>query len=185
MNKFLTAIILSAFLLVGNSFCSASMPRNEMYLGGLTFGSSTVQFLKMYGKPTKTEGGIEHMYDCHYGDSVSIGYNAYTNKIFEIIVTENNGWNTPKGLAVGMTIDKALELYGESDFVQSGADKTVYAYFHSNGKENDFCFIILADDATGKILKMEITGSNPMVTLEDFFQSHVDRMLGIEEHFED
>ena len=36
-----------------------------------------------------------------------------------------------------------------------------------------------------KILRLEITGNNPMVTLEDFFQSHVERILGIEEQVEE
>lgn len=181
MKKILTAIILSAFLLVSNNFCSAEMPRSEMYLGGLTFGSSTPRMLKMYGSPDKTEGGIEYLYDCTYGKSVEISYNSYTNKIFKIVVSENNGWKTPAGLAVGMTIDKAVELYGNADFEKYGNEKIVYAYFHKAGKENDFGFIIFVDNETDKILAMEITGNNTMATFDDFFESHVDRLLGIEE----
>lgn len=177
MKKFLTAIILSAFLLVGNNFCNAAMPRNEMYIGGLTFGSSTVQFLKMYGSPTVTEGGIEHLFSCKYGESVEISYNAEINKIFKITVTDNNGWKTPKGLAVGMTIDKALELYGDADFVKNGDEKTVYAYFHLRGNEKDFGFIIVVDNATEKILKLEISGNNSMALFEDFFEPSVDYEL--------
>lgn len=175
LKKFLLVIVLMLFST--NNFCNAEMPRKEMYLGGLTFGSSTVQMLRMYGNPSKTEGGIEHLYTCHYGDTVTIGYNSYANKLFEIVVTENNGWHTPKGLSVGMTLDKMLELYGESDFVQSGADKSVYAYFHSNGKENDYGLIILVDDATSKILRMELFGGNTMAMFEDIFPNRVERLL--------
>ena len=178
--KTFIAIILSAFVILGNNFCSAAMARNEMYLGGLTFGSSTHQLFRMYGFPTKTEGGIEQLYDCQYGDSVKIGYNAYDNKIFKITVKENNGWTTPAGLAVGMTIDKAIELYGNADFEKYGADKAIYAYFHSNGKENDFGLVIMVDIYTDKILRLEITGGNPMVTFEDFFEPTVNYILGIE-----
>ena len=181
MKKILTAIIVSAFLLLGNNFCNAAMSRNEMYLGGLTYGSTTAQMLRMYRAPNKTEGGIEHMYDCYYGDGVRIGYNAYSNKIFEIIVSENNGWNTPRGIAVGMTFDKAVELYGDADFAKFGDEKIVYAYFHKAGKENDFGFIILVDNATEKILKLEISGDNSMVTFDDFFEGKINYELGIAE----
>lgn len=180
MKKILTAIILSAFLIVSNNFCNAAMSRNEMYIGGLTFGSSTVQFLKMYGNPTVTEGGVEHLFSCKYGDSVEISYNAEINKIFKITVTDNNGWKTPKGLAVGMTIDKALELYGDADFIKNGDEKTVYAYFHLRGNEKDFGFIIVVDNATEKILKLEISGNNSMALFEDFFEPSVDYELGLE-----
>lgn len=180
MKKILTAIILSAFLIVGNNFCSAQIPRNEMYLGGLTYGTTTAKMLRMYGAPNKTEGGIEHMYDCYYGDGVRIGYNSYTNKLFEIVVTENNGWHTPKGLAVGMTVSQAIELYGNADFEKYGAEKAVYAYFHKNGNANDFGLIILADIQTDKILTLEITGNNSMVTFDDFFENRINRMIDIE-----
>jgi len=181
MKKILTAIILSAFLLLGNSFCNAAMPRNEMYLGGLTFGSSTAQMFRMYGNPTKTEGGVEFLYDCTYGKSVKISYAADINKIFKITVLDNNGWTTPAGLAVGMTIDKAVELYGNADFEKFANGKAVYAYFHNNGKENDFGFIIFVDNETDKILAMEITGNNSMATFDDFFEGKVNYLLGIEE----
>ena len=178
LKKILTAIILSAFLFVGNSFCSAEMPRKEMYLGGLTFGSPTAQMLRMYGNPRNTEGGIEYLYNCYYGKSVLIGYNAYANKIFKIVVKDNNGWNTPKGLAVGMTIDKALEMYGDADFLQNGDEKTVYAYFHKSGKQNDFGLIILVDNATEKILQMNLCGGNTMATFEEIFPDLVQNLIG-------
>lgn len=178
--KTFIAIILSVFVILGNNFCSAAMSQKEMYLGGVTFGSSTPQLFRMYGFPNKTEGGVEQLYTCYYGDGVEISYNAYNNKIFQIIVTENNGWKTPKGLAVGMTIDKAIELYGNADFEKYGEDKAVYAYFHSTGKANDFGLVILVDNATDKILRLEITGNNPMVTFEDFFEPSVNYWLGIE-----
>ena len=180
MKKILTSIILSVFLIVGNNFCSAEMPRNEMYLGGLTFGSSTAQMLRMYGAPNKTEGGVEYMYDGYYGDGVRISYDAYINKIFQITVTENNGWKTPKGLAVGMTVSQAIELYGNADFEKYGAEKAAYAYFHSNGKSHDFGLIILADIQTDKILSLEITGNNSMVNFDDFFENRINYFLGIE-----
>lgn len=181
MNKIFIAVILSAFAIFGNNFCSAAMAKNEMYLGGITFGTSTAQMLKMYGAPTRTEGGVEQLYACRYGRGVEISYNAYINKIFQVAVTENNGWHTPAGLAVGADFNKIFELYGAEDFSQSYSGKTVYAYFHSNGKRNDFAFVALVDDDNGKILRLEITGENPMVNLEDFFQSYVERLLGIEE----
>ena len=184
MKKILTAVILSAFLIVSNNFCNAQMPRKEMYLGGLTFGTSTAQMLKMYSAPNKTEGGIEHLYTCYYGNGVKLSYNAYANKIFEIVVSENNGWNTPRGLAVGMTFDKAVELYGDADFAKFGDEKIVYAYFPTSGDKHDFAFLVVVDSATEKILQMEITGNNTMALFDDFFESHVDKLLETQEQTE-
>ncbi len=186
LKKILTAIILSAFVLFGNNFCSASMPRNEMFLGGLTFGSTSDYMIEIYGLPDTNERGVEYLSTCKYGSGVEIGYLSDQHKIFTIIVRENNGWTTPAGLSVGMTFDKAVELYGDADFEKVGDEKTAYAYFYYRynkeiqNYEREAGFIILVDNATGKILEMRIETDNPMVGFEDFFEPSVNYLLGIE-----
>ena len=80
-----------------------------------------------------------------------------------------------------MTIDKAVEFYGNPDFEKYGAEKAAYVYFHSRGNRKDFGFIIIFDNATEKILKLEISGDNSMVTFDDFFEGKINYELGIAE----
>ncbi|MBQ7704534.1 MAG: hypothetical protein IJT73_03775 [Selenomonadaceae bacterium] len=186
MKKFFIAIILSAFAIFGNNFCSASMPRSEMYLGGLTFGSSSDYMVELYGLPDTNERGVEYLSTCKYGSGVEIGYLADQHKIFSIIVRENNGWTTPAGLAVGMNREKIFDLYGRADFEKVGTEKTAYAYFYysyNNRLENyerESGFIIFVDNATGKILEMRLETNNSMAAFEDFFEPSVNYFLGIE-----
>ena len=180
MNKFLITIILIAFLIVSNNFCNAAMSRNEMFLGGLTFGSSSDEMLEIYGLPDTNERGVEFLSTCTYGSGVNIGYRADVKKIFKIVVKENNGWKTPAGLAVGMKIDKAFKMYGRPDFEKFGENKIACAYFHYNENLRDFGFIIFADRSTGKILEMRLEGDNSMALFDDFFEPSVDYELGIE-----
>ena len=193
--KTFIAIILSAFAILGNNFCSAErgrydldrieMNRYEMFLGGLTFGSSIDTAFKMYGKPTANEQGAEFLSICNYGSGVEIAYLADTRNIFTIIVRENNGWTTPAGLAVGTNREKIFELYGQPEFTKVGKDKTAYAYFYyrygsQNTYEREAGFIILVDNATGKILEMRVETDNSMVGFEDYFEPSINYLLGIE-----
>ena len=77
-----------------------------------------------------------------------------------------------------MKVAKMLELYGNADFKKFGADRSIYAYFHSNGKRNDFGLLVLVDNDTDKILRLEITGDNTMVEFDDFFENTVDYWIG-------
>ena len=170
MKKIFLAIMLSVFALVGNSICSAKMPISEMYLGGITLGTSYNEIVRIYGKPTTAEYSTEaaptddsNAPFAHYKYCSSVDIYVIGKKIRGITVTENNGWKTPSGIAVDSNISDVLDLYGNPDYTESGNFKTAYCYFgemyyDKDTKSNspEFGFIILFNKNSGKILQMEI-----------------------------
>ena len=169
---FIAAVI---FLVAGQfGICNAAMPRNQMFLGGFTFGSRYSEMIKMYGEPIQVSDHVEDNYTCRYGDSVAIGYNKFSNKIQSITVTANNGWTTPEGLAVGMNISRATELYGAPEYKRIGKIKTAYCYFHGN---REFGFIIVFDNKSEKILALSVHGGNTMVSFAESYKNIVARVM--------
>lgn len=178
--------ILAAFVggnLVTKNICSASMPYNEMSLGGITYESTYSDLIRTYGRPTYQNPGVEHEAECHYGNDVKIFYNSFQNKINTVIVTANNGWATPRGLTVGMNISTALDLYGSPEYSKSGAFKTAYCYFHKTfDRQNnrtiiDSGFLIVFNKSSGKILELSIRGSNSMVGFDEVYQDIIGYMV--------
>ena len=161
-GKFFMAFIFVIMLATQINFCQA-MPYSEMYLGGLTVGSTVDEMKRIYGEPTSHKVGIEHLGSYAYGNNVGIGYFYFQKaRITDITVSANNGWKTPSGLAVGDNISKALDLYGNPDYTQSGNFKTAYCYFHKSYNQQmeskDFGFIILFNKDSGKILELGLWG---------------------------
>lgn len=172
MKKIFLAVMLSVFALVSSNICSAKMPVSEMYLSGLTFGTSYNEIVRIYGKPTTSEyhgetgptNNPNANYAVYkYGYSVIINCSNHGKKTYRIAVTENNGWKTPSGIAVGSNISDVLDLYGNPDYIQTGSFKTAYCYFGDMYSTNkpEFGFIILFNKNSGKILQMEINSGTP------------------------
>ena len=166
---------LSVFALVAGQFslCSAAMSQAQMFLGGITVGTSYSEMVKMYGAPIQVADHAEDNYTCRYGNSVAIGYNKFANKIQSVTVSANNGWATPDGLAVGMKISAAQDLYGTPDYTKSGTNKTAHCYFSGNRR---FGFIVVFDNESGKILELGLYGGNTMVTFDESYQTIMERM---------
>lgn len=172
------------FLLAATQINLASaMSYGEMYLGGLTVGSTVSEMKRMYGEPSSDKWEIENIQSCYYGNSVEIGYNNYNKKLQSIDISANNGWKTPSGLAVGDNISKALDICGNPDDTKSGNFKTAYCYFHksysqsSNKEQIDFGFIILFNKDSGKILQLGLWGGSPMAGFEDIYQGNMQRLV--------
>ena len=159
------------------------MPYSEMYLGGLTVGSTVDEMKRIYGEPTSHKVGIEHLGSYAYGNNVGIGYFDYQKaRITDITVSANNGWKTPSGLAVGDNISKALDLYGNPDYTRSGSFKTAYCYFHKTyyqqKESKDFGFIILFNKDSGKILELALLGdAGRSASFDEIYQSNLKRLV--------
>lgn len=169
------------FLLAATQINLASaMSYGEMYLGGLTIGSTDDEMKRMYGEPVSAERNVQRGIDYTY-KGVYIHWTGLG--IQEITVRENNGWKTPSGLAVGDNISKALDLCGNPDYVQSGNFKTAYCYFHksysqySKKEEIDFGFIILFNKDSGKILQLGLWSGSKMAGFEKSYQDNMERLV--------
>ena len=182
-KKFFMAFIFVIMLATQINFCQA-MPYSEMYLGGLTVGSTVDEMKRIYGEPTSHKVGIEHLGSYAYGNNVGIGYFDYQKaRITDITVSANNGWKTPSGLAVGDNISKALDLYDKPDDTKSNDFKTAYCYFHHNYDDSqkkeviDSGFLIIFDKDSEEILEMKICGDTPLGKFAEFYKDMMIQMI--------
>ena len=110
MRKFGILIAAIAFLLISTNICGA-VERNEFELGGVNLGNSYDDVIKMYGQPTSHPGGYSQLVsDVITYNGVEIGFLG--KKVRYVVTTKNNGWKTPSGLRVGMSIDDVIKIYG-------------------------------------------------------------------------
>lgn len=164
----LAAIIISFPYL---NICNAKMPPDEMYLGGLTIGSTVAEMKKIYGVPTS-----EKSKSCTYGDVV-IFYDRSGEKIQSIIVKGSDGWTTPSGFNVGGSIRTVLNAYGSSDYSKSGDSKKVYLYFNCNKNKPEFGLAILVDESNGQILELGIYGDDSEKTFAEYYEDLAKEMV--------
>ena len=118
MKKFLTTMTLGTALLAGSSFASAGetawMTQADVSLGGMQPRMSLDYVREIYGPMKET---TTH-YDKHavgYGDTVKIIPTADGRGVKSILVEANNGWATPAGITVGMSIDEVKKIYGSGE----------------------------------------------------------------------
>lgn len=169
-GRLIATLMFAIFILTAGN-CQATMPRSEMFLGGLTVYSSgninekirtfSNEMRKIYGEPQKSYShGFE--YNEHaaiYGNNVMV--NSIGGGIIESIrITANNGWKTPAGISVGTNISRVFELYGQPDYSKSNDTKTVCVYYPSDFVEfqgklvPDFGLFIKYNNDSGKISEM-------------------------------
>ena len=187
LKKFFVAAMMSVLVVVGQVNLCDAMPYSEMYLGGLTAGSSYADMVSMYGEPVQDRShasGGQGYWDCWYGNSVKI-HHYLLKRIDFIKVTENNGWKTPSGLAVSDNISKALDICGEPDYKKVGAYKTAYCYVHtvrskySDEAYPDRGFFILFNNNSGKILELSVYGQVGRFSVfnQDFIMDNMEKMV--------
>ena len=143
MRKFFSAIAVFA-LFSTMSAASASVPDEEVSLGGIPYGASMDYVRGIYGAPSKVSTTSQHplwrgwVDTYHYGASVDVIFcNA---AMVHADCKGNNGWATPAGITVGMTKETVLRLYGEPDsqgkgsfFYQSESNGNLGIKFLFNG----------------------------------------------------
>ena len=173
LKKFFVAMFLTVFALVSNNICSAAMPRSEMYLGGLTTKNSTYdETVRIYGEPTSVDSNRQYDYSCNYGNSIKLVFQGYSygqngGRLISMRINENNGWKTPSGIGVGSNVAKLLDLYGEPDYKESSAIKSVYSYCADmtyikvkNATEPGVEMVFICNKESGKILEIILTSSS-------------------------
>ncbi len=112
------------------SVCSA-VDRNEFSLGGIYLNMPYNDVLKMYGQPTSRPGGYAQLVTdvIKYGSDVEIGFLG--KNVRYVVTTANNGWKTPSGLHVGMTIDEAIRIYGTDYKISTRSQSDIYDWMKS------------------------------------------------------
>ena len=90
------------------------MTQADVSLGGMQPRMSLDYVREIYGPMKET---TTH-YDKHavgYGDTVKIIPTADGRGVKSILVEANNGWATPAGITVGMSIDEVKKIYGSGE----------------------------------------------------------------------
>ena len=119
-------------LLVFSSMCLAqSLPDYEFSLGGISVkGTATIDYVKsIYGEPSLiSKDNYSATY--RYGSTVTIKTHTFDNeRVFYIETTDNNGFATPSGLAVGMKKKDMLNLYGSPRSIsKDGFNRECFIY---------------------------------------------------------
>lgn len=142
-----------------------TIAKNELSLGGVTINMPYQNVVQMYGVPQWQYGdpgnGI-----AIYGDSVRIGFD--NNVVTYVLVMADNGWKTPKGISVGMTIDDVHKAYGNTYAWEKGAkgDYLVYRYTEGPERRGNTIFmekisLYVSHNLSPKINALEIYSHSP------------------------
>jgi len=110
MKKILLLTICCMIVFIGTVM--ASVPASELAIGGIGIGASGSYVRSVYGNPDDVKsyswGEI-----WKYG-SFELVFEKDT--VLSLKSVGNNGLSTPAGLAVGMKIGTAYDLYGKADY---------------------------------------------------------------------
>ena len=118
--KKLISVMVVALLLMFSTVCMARVHSNsQVSLGGIAPGSSGDYVIQVYGTPdrksTKREDGMT-LTTYYYGSTVKVAILTNSNTVHHIYSTGNNGFYTPDGLGVGMSVETVYRLYGRDGF---------------------------------------------------------------------
>jgi len=140
--RIFTLVFMLVFGFMSQSF--AQLPANRIALG-VQLGATFSQVKNVFGVPDRTTK--EQVKSEAYGDFVettmiygneSIVVKFYDDNAWRIESNSNNGWATPDGVTVGMSLQGMYDRLGREDFkdvAQSG--ETLYWYNHdTKSKEN-------------------------------------------------
>ena len=199
-GRLIATLMFTIFILTAGN-CQATMPRSEMFLGGLTVDSPLSELKKIYGEPQEIYSGAEGNRAGTYGNNVLIVYNINMynisrSNVESIHIMANNGWKTPAGISVGTNISKVFDLYGQPDYIKSNSTKTVCVYYPNDFVEYrgkmvpDFGLFIKYNNDSKKISEMYLAwGFNGMYGFDERYPDAVydiaERMLKTDNPIED
>ena len=148
---FSTMVFLAVFSTM--TAAAASVPDEEVSLGGVYYGASIDYVRGIYGAPSKVSTTNQHplwrgwIDTYYYGGTVDITFcNAL---MIHADCKGNNGWATPAGITVGMDRETVLRLYGEPDRKEKGN-------FFYQSESNDHIGIKFVFNGAGKIASIHI-----------------------------
>lgn len=109
VKRIMLATICCLIMLAGTAL--ASVPASELSIGGIGVGASGSYVRSVYGNP-------DNIRSYSWGEIWKYGSFEIVlenNTVLSLKSTSNNGLGTPAGLAVGMKVSTAYDLYGKPD----------------------------------------------------------------------
>ena len=134
MKKFLSAAVMTG-MLMASATALASVPNEEIAIGGIAPGASVEDAKAAFGDPVFTKKN---------GMTFSNGVVIDTKKhapgvVHEIEADEHCTAATPAGVTVGMNVDVLNEKYGEADRIEIEFGDTEYKYYsHDRSLKMEF-----------------------------------------------
>lgn len=126
MKKMLLSVITGSMILAGST-CSATVPADQLVLGGIQYGASISAVESAYGAPRKSEREMES-----YGEKVeyeydnSLEFEFVNGKVIRIEADDFSDAVTKAGIGLGMDAAVLKNVYGAPDAIH-GEDHIYYA----------------------------------------------------------
>ena len=126
MKKMLLSVITGSMVLVGST-CSATIPADQLVLGGIQYGASISAVESAYGAPRKSEREMKP-----YGDKVEYKYGNtlefefLNGKVVRIKADDYSDAKTKAGIGLGMNAAALKNAYGAPDVIHE-EDHIYYA----------------------------------------------------------
>ena len=126
-RKKLAALVLGAALTLSSAVCAASVPSDQLSLGGIEYGMTEDTVRSIYGTPTDTEYKQSQHYNgtavqFEYGDNFEV--TLVDGIVRSIEAEERSDQATPAGIQVGMSVATLKDVYGEPDIIRG--NKYIY-----------------------------------------------------------
>lgn len=138
LKKLLLTAAAGAALLAGST-CFASIPADQIELGGIPYGASISTVENAYGRPRKAEREMKsygEKVEYEYGNSLEFEF--INGKLTKMKADDFSDAKTKAGIGLGTDMAMVKKAYGEPDYIH----------------EEDF--IYYADGLQGVGLKIEI-----------------------------
>lgn len=116
MKKLWASLAAGVMVMAAGTLASAGetawMTADDVSVGWMQPRMSLEEVQKVYGPMKKTTTHYNKN-ALGYGDTVKIIPASDGQTVKSILVTGNNGWATPAGITVGMSIDEVKKIYGD------------------------------------------------------------------------
>ena len=115
MKKMLLSVITGSMILAGST-CSATVPADQLVLGGIQYGASISAVESAYGAPRKVE--------YKYGNTLEFEF--LNGKVVKIKADDYSDAKTKAGIGLGMDAAALKNAYGAPDAIHE-EDHIYYA----------------------------------------------------------
>lgn len=117
MKKMLLTAITGAMILAAST-CTATVPMDQLVLGGIPYGASISDVEKAYGMPRKAERELEpygEKVEYKYGNSLEFDF--INGKVAKIKADDFSDAKTKAGIGLGMDSAALKNAYGTPDAI--------------------------------------------------------------------
>ena len=126
--KKIFAILCGIIISISAANCSATVPKDEIAIGGIRPGITANELISIAGNPvSRNDKGNEWYYN-----GFKVEFDDDAPNFIDEITTRENSFPTPGGVYVGYEDSILTRIYGTADQVKRKHDATVYTYYSAD-----------------------------------------------------